>query len=314
VANTDTGKPVDTLTRFGAASLDKPLVAYAALKLADRGLLDLDRPLMAYAPYPDLAGDPRAARITARHVLSHSSGLPNWRRAGSPLRTAFEPGQRFSYSGEGLAMLEATISALLGRPIEQWLSEEVLGPLGLTQTHLGLPTAARDRAASGHDPDGTPSGDGLRPSSSSIPFPAPLFTTASDYGAFLAASLQGEGLSPAMRIVARTPVVPLGADCLFNCAAADSGDHSPDNFWGLGWGIEASRTGRVTLWQWGDNGRYQAFAAGDPERGIGFVLLTNGATGTALRQPLLDLVLPGTHPGLAWLERQYARLAARAGR
>lgn len=321
VANIDTGEPVDSLTLFGGASLDKPLFAYAALKLADRGMLDLDRPLLQYAAYPDLAGDARASRITARHALSHTAGLPNWRRRGALPQTLFEPGRRFSYSGEGMAMLSAVLTQIVERPIDQWLRDEVFLPLGMTDTHLGLSKAARAHAATGHDPKGRPSGFGLQPPDADTPFPAPLFTTAKDYAAFLAALLHGEGLSPEARAALRTPVVQLADDCLFNCTE-DGGNPSIGNFWGLGWGMEAPRSADivapgavegVTLWQWGDSGRYQAFAAADPTRGIGFVVLTNGRFGDALREPLLELILPGPHPGLAWLVAQYARLAARAG-
>ena len=61
---------------FEAASLGKPLFAYAVLRLVDAGRFDLDRPLYDYPPVPE-ADTPRMRRVTARHVLSHTSGLPN---------------------------------------------------------------------------------------------------------------------------------------------------------------------------------------------------------------------------------------------
>ena len=62
-------------TVFEAASLGKPLFAYAVLRLVDAGRLDLDRPLYDYLPAPD-AAHPLMRRVTARHVLTHTSGLP----------------------------------------------------------------------------------------------------------------------------------------------------------------------------------------------------------------------------------------------
>jgi CubicO group peptidase (beta-lactamase class C family) len=74
-----TKEPVNAGTVFEAASLSKPVVAYAALQLVDPGKLDLDEPLSHIVPVlvPDESSD-----ITARHVLTHTTGLPNWNRSG----------------------------------------------------------------------------------------------------------------------------------------------------------------------------------------------------------------------------------------
>jgi len=91
VRDATTREPVTERTVFEAASLSKPVFAYAVLQLADAGVLLLDEPLARHVPdcIPD---DPRAAAITARHVLAHVTGLPNWRSERRPLRTYFAPG------------------------------------------------------------------------------------------------------------------------------------------------------------------------------------------------------------------------------
>ena len=71
--------PVENDTIFAAASLTKPVFALAVMALADGGLLELDRPPSEYLPVPYLPEDERAAWITARMVLSHTTGFPNWR-------------------------------------------------------------------------------------------------------------------------------------------------------------------------------------------------------------------------------------------
>src|SRR5262245_12589079 len=104
VKNTKTAQPVDDNTVFEAASLSKPVFAYAVLKLVEQGKIGLDVPLTKYLPTPYIDGDPRLEKITARIVLSHRTGFPNW-RPGSSLSIHFTPGERFSYSGEGFIYL-----------------------------------------------------------------------------------------------------------------------------------------------------------------------------------------------------------------
>ena len=102
VTDAGTGAPVVADTIFEAASLSKPVVAFIAMRLASRGVLDLDAPLWGSAEgegYERLAHDERARRITARMVLSHTSGLPNW--GGTPLEMNSDPGTAWNYSGEG---------------------------------------------------------------------------------------------------------------------------------------------------------------------------------------------------------------------
>ena len=104
VRSMDSNVPLNDKTVFAAASLSKPLFAFAVMMLVEEGKFDLDRPLNEYLEYKDLEHDPRYRRITARMVLSHTSGLPNWRNGR--LDFAQVPGERFVYSGEGFVYLQ----------------------------------------------------------------------------------------------------------------------------------------------------------------------------------------------------------------
>lgn len=86
VRNSATKEPVDNDTVFEAASTSKPVFAYAVMKLCEKGVMDLDTPLSHYTSDRFLKGDPRLDLINARHVLSHTSRLPNWRSADEPLK------------------------------------------------------------------------------------------------------------------------------------------------------------------------------------------------------------------------------------
>jgi len=125
----DGRRPVEDDTMFAAASLTKLVFAAGVMALVDDGALELDRPLSEDLPEPYLAEDERAASITARMVLSHTTGLPNWREGPPYLR--WPPGTRWGYSGEGFSYLQQVVERLTGAPVAHYLSDAVLCPLGM---------------------------------------------------------------------------------------------------------------------------------------------------------------------------------------
>ena len=121
VKDASTKQPVDTETIFEAASMSKPVFAYVVLKLCEKKVLELDAPLVTYGAQPFLEGDPRVKLITARHVLSHSTGFQDWRSDSDPLRIHFTPGSQYQYSGEGFAWLQSVVTYVTGQPIESFM-------------------------------------------------------------------------------------------------------------------------------------------------------------------------------------------------
>ena len=108
VADAATKGTITSDTMFPAASLGKPVEAYVALRLAAAGKFDLDTPLKRYVP-DHTPADPRGDKLTARHVLSHSSGLRNWRNSTEqPLVSDFEPGARFQYQARASTTCNAS--------------------------------------------------------------------------------------------------------------------------------------------------------------------------------------------------------------
>ena len=106
-ANLEEKMPVTNKTIFEGASMSKSIFAFFVMKYVEEGKLDLDKPLYEYLPYPDIEYDERYKKITARMVLSHRSGFPNWRENGKDkkLKIKFEPGTEYEYSGEGYQYL-----------------------------------------------------------------------------------------------------------------------------------------------------------------------------------------------------------------
>ena len=126
---------IDTNTLFEAASMTKPVFAYAIHKLIKKNVLDLDTPLYKYYPYEDIQYDDRYKLITARMVLSHTTGFPNW-RDGAKLAFIANPGDKYGYSGEGYEYLGKVVAYLTGKKLEDIIEEEVFNPFSIKNSYL----------------------------------------------------------------------------------------------------------------------------------------------------------------------------------
>lgn len=266
-------EPVGGNTVFEAASLSKPVFAYLVLKLADQGTIDLDRPLAAHVTLAGLT-DTRAARITPRMVLSHTTGLPNELHPGDTLALAFDPGTRFRYSGEGFAYLQRVVEQVTGQRLEELARTLVFEPLGMARSGFAWEDRFAPDAATGHGGGRIPRRPG-RPAAARAP--SSLHTTVLDYARFVAAVLAGEGLRDStVREMAKAQVAV-----------------APGAAWGLGWALQ--ETGAAArLFHWGDNSNtgFTAFVVASPDDGSGMVWLANSAGGLSIAAPLLEMTMP----------------------
>jgi CubicO group peptidase (beta-lactamase class C family) len=294
VGDISTRAPIDADTVFEAASLSKPVFAYAVLQLVDAGVLSLDTPLSKYAP-DYVADDPRAASITVRNVLSHTTGLPNWRSKTTPLKTFFQPGERFSYSGEGYVWLQRVVETIAGQPFNDVMARLVFDPLGMHRSSYVWRADFEADHARPHDANLLP-GDKRKPSKPRSA--ATLHTTAADYARFLQAVLSGARLEPDTARQWLAPQVRIRQHC-FQCLSADSPDADEHVAWGLGWGLEPDGG---TFFHWGDNGRFKAFVTGSLSDRSAVVVFTNGSNGLAMMPDVIHLLLPGDHPAFAWID------------
>lgn len=129
VADPEEDRPVDASTHFEIASLTKTVFARCILQLEDRGLLRLDRPLREYSDEPLPTDDPAFRGVTARDVLTHATGLPNW--GDAPLPLLFAPGTGFGYSGKAYTFLQNVVEKITGSRIDVLLQDEIFNPLGM---------------------------------------------------------------------------------------------------------------------------------------------------------------------------------------
>ena len=172
VRDVGSGAPVTAETMFHLASVSKPFVATAILSLAagrdsSEPVFDLDAPIVEWVPEFTLA-DGRAGEVTARHLLSHSSGLPDvvdygWHdpqlgddalsefaRSLSGWRLKAEPGAVFSYSNAGFELLGLLLSRVTGTTFEDAVRQQVLAPLGMRTSTFLRAEVPRHLAASPH--------------------------------------------------------------------------------------------------------------------------------------------------------------------
>ncbi len=299
VREAGSSQPVTATTIFEAASLGKEMLTYVALRLHDRHLLDLDKPLLQYYPYPRLQGQPRAARITARMVLSHTAGLPNWAEnptspgwKTSALVMKYAPDSCWSYSGEGYAFLQKTLEHLTGKSFETLATEEIFKPLKLKNSSFRWREPFAATASAGHD--------GAGKSSPIDHFADPnagfsLYATAADYSRFLQAFSGGRGLQPATARLLLTPAT-LANRCGQPTTAAD-----PYIAWACGVGLATTSRG-LAQWQWGDNGNFKGFFMTLPGEQASLLIFTNSSNGPKLVDEVMRLFFgPGQYWATQWL-------------
>lgn len=255
VADPEEDRPVDASTHFEIASLTKTVFARCILQLEDRGLLRLDRPLREYSDEPLPTDDPAFRDVTARDVLTHATGLPNWGDAPLPLR--FVPGTGFGYSGKAYTFLQNVVEKITGSRIDVLLQDEIFNPLGMKNAAM-IWTGPLNRTLSRtFDADGLiePLRSSCRRTVAVEPNAAfSLCVTISDYTKFALQLLSEPETIERIRSF-RNPV-------------------TEDVSWGLGWGLC-----RETLWHWGDNDGFKAFVILDPATKDGVVIHTNSFNG-----------------------------------
>ena len=308
------GPPITYSTRFPAASLSKPVFAWGVQSLAKQGKIDLNRPLQDYL---DLGLEGTARKITALHVLTHSTGLTNWRFDPKlQLSSSFEPGTKWQYSGEGFVLLQRVVEKIAAQPIAQFMRTTVLEPLGMTQSTFAWTPELQNGAALGHNRQGellerslafyeqrnydTLQKSNLNPASATydqiaaayqqnkqgfLPVAASpnmagsLQTTIGDYSLFLAHVLKAVTRSDDFK--ARVDV-------------------NRDIAWAPGWGVDRS-TKTPSLFHWGDGPGFKNFCWVQPARKSALVFFTNGDSGAALYSWLFRQIMNQDLSAFYWI-------------
>jgi CubicO group peptidase (beta-lactamase class C family) len=293
---------------LGAASFTKVAFTYLVMQLVDEGIVDLDKPVEQYLPksladytaYRDLAGDPRYRKITARMLLSHTSGFPNfrWLNDDHKLHIHFEPGSRYAYSGEGIELLQLVVETVTKRPLQDLMQSRVFRPLGMSRTSMISEERFERDSASGYDEWGRALGPEQRKRADAA---GSMQTTLRDFTAFVRAVSDGKGLSAQTRQQMLSPQIRILARHQFPTLSTDTTDanNAIRLSYGLGWGLYWSPYGKAFFKEGHADGFRNYVVVFDGLKD-GIVIMTNSANGEGIFKELLEKLQRNTFTPIDW--------------
>ncbi|WP_286964946.1 serine hydrolase domain-containing protein [Flavobacterium sp. UBA4854] len=313
-SNVETKKKLELKTNLYGASLSKAVFAVLVMKLAEEGLISLDKPLQDYLPKPiyeydfkvwhedfrELKSYPEYKKITARMCLDHTSGLPNWRwfESDEKLKIKFEPGTRYSYSGEGLTYLQVVLEKITGKTLEEMAQEKIFKPLKMTNSSYRWQEKFEKDYAYGYDENGkmqekdkdnAPRGAGT------------LETTIEDYSKFITAILNKKILNAKSYKEMFSPQIRIRSKNQFGPGALEDGNWNDKTelSYGLGWGLVKTPYGYGAFKE-GQGSGFQNYSIVFSDKGIGMLIMSNSYKTGAIMKYLLETGIKDTYTPWEW--------------
>jgi CubicO group peptidase (beta-lactamase class C family)/glyoxylase-like metal-dependent hydrolase (beta-lactamase superfamily II) len=286
---------------FWIASMSKPILAVLLLMLQDEGLLSIDDPVEKYLPeFKRLrTADGKPARVTIRHLLTHTSGMgeitPAQARACKTLTdviplyvarpVAYTPGSKWVYCQSGINTGGRIAEVVTGEPLDKLLKRRLFDPLGMKDTTFYLTEEQLPRLAKSYRRTGKGALEatdifflGGKSPTSRDRFPAPnggLFSTASDYARFCQMILRGGELDGKRFLKPETVKLMTTTQT----AGLKTG-FTPGNGWGLGWCVVREPQGVTAMLSpgtFGHGGAYGTQAWIDPGAKRIYILMVQRA-------------------------------------
>lgn len=296
-ADLASGRPMRPDTIFWIASMTKPVTATAVMMLQEEGKLSVEDPVEKYIPEfgrLKTAAD-RPARVTIRHLLTHTSGLGEISGAEArgiknlagviPLYVArpvaFEPGTKWVYCQSGINSAARVVEIVSGQSFDEFVDRRLFRPLGMKDTTFylteeqvpRLATSYRRAGKGGLEPAEVRILNGQSPTSHDR-FPAAnggLYSTAPDYARFCQMILNGGELD------GRRYLEPESVKRMTTLKTGDlKTGFTPGNGWGLGWCVVREPQGVSAVLSpgtFGHGGAYGTQAWIDPAKGRIYILM-----------------------------------------
>jgi len=286
------GAAKDPAAVFLLASISKPMTASAVMLLSDRGKLSLADPVRKFIP--EFRGGEKD-RIAIRHLLTHTSGLPDMlpenedlRKRHAPLKDfvaatcatplLFTPGTQVKYQSMGILLAAEIVQRVSDRPLPEFLRDEIYRPLGMRDTSMGLGGRAIG-ATMQCQVDQHNDWDWNSAYWRNLASPwGGAHSTAADIARFLEYFVR-----PAPAVLKPATAASMIVD--------QTGGLTPP--WGLGWTLARGFGRQSSPRVYGHGGSTGTLCWLDPEKDLSFVLLTTkpaAASGRVLLNPAADLV------------------------
>ncbi|MEI7906555.1 MAG: serine hydrolase [Bacteroidota bacterium] len=276
-------EPVTSQTMFEACSMSKPVFAYLVMKLAEEKKLDLDKPLTAYLDEQFIALGDYGKSVTARMILCHTSGFPNWRKGyeetNGPLPVYFKPGTQFGYSGEGYFYLQRVVEKITGKQLDVYAQQTLFAPLGLKHISYAWTKDLDTLIASGHDT----SGAFLQKTKYVQPNAAySLYTSAEDFASIIGHILDRSAKgSASLSEASRTEMMRHQIQVLIREPIPRPGRAKGIGvYWGLGWAIDSTITENIVYHSGANQSGFRCYAQFNYSGQTAIVIMTNGLNGS----------------------------------
>lgn len=308
-ADAGAGRPLRTDSIMYGASLTKAAFAYMVMQLVDEGVIDLDaalprqlrKPLPDYPDFADLTGDERWRQITPRMLLSHSSGLLNWRwiNPDRKLDIKFAPGSRYVYSGEGIQLLQLVVEERSGRPVAQLMQQRVFDRFGMKDTSMVWRADFNGREVVHYGAAGEAIVHARRGRARAA---GSMDTTLADYAAFFAGVLRGDGLSASAHAAMLSPQLAIVSPRQFpsHWPGTTDANRAIGLSAGLGWPLFESPMGPAFFKEGNDDGTNN-LAFGLVRQRSGVLMLSNSSNAQRMFYPALEALLGRTCVPWFWM-------------
>lgn len=293
VRSTETADPVTADSLFCIGSVSKSVTAAGIALLVDQGKLDLDTPIVEYVPDFKLSDPDATAKLTLRHLLSQSSGLPGtdvqWYTGEladqqaviehiATLSLTAQPGEKYQYENYNYVIAAHVLEQVTGQPWADFLREQLFVPLDMPTAVFDVPSMqeSADFAA----PHSLDLRDGMQP----IPFretidligPAGSINASAREMAQYTLFQLGDGTVNGQRLMSQALLDEMHTQQV--AFPADDAQQSKTSFrsagYSLGW-VNGSFRGYPLVWHNGSIDGYYSFVILVPSRQIGITVLTN---------------------------------------